>query len=904
MRAKYRASCAVAAILAGCGAAAAAYAAEATADTTGGAAVEEIVVTAQRRNESVQNVPMTVQAITGATLTQLNVENMQELIRFTPNVTYASNGPGQGNIFMRGLSTGFLGGQSSSTIASFPNVAVYLDDQSMSFPSHNEDVYLVDMERVEVLEGPQGTLFGGGAEAGAVRYITNKPKLNVFEANAEASYGLTAGGGPNASGNLMINIPLVRDKLALRIAAYDEHQGGYLDNVATTFTRNNADPGNFYLGIPPTAGRCPNGGTAPASGFCTLPNQSVNNNTIAGKNSNPTDYQGLRASLKWDVNPDWEVLITESLQNLDAEGSPYSYPFSSELTLNGGLIPLKPLQVTQFVPAYYRDRLENTAWTVSGKIGPLKAVYTGGYSDRKISNQVDYTNYSRSVGGILYECTGPSSYWGGTTTKCYSPLSYWNDQTHSTHLSNEIRINSPDDWRLRFIIGGYQENFRIYDVMNFNYKTIPTCTTAYNSAVNAAAFPCLANIAPLPGTTTNDPSVRGDNTGFGEDTQRGYDQYAIFASFDFDIIPNKLTITAGTRWYDYEEFEVGSQYSVDDLSCDNTPPPATGGPAVCYGGGLDINAEKYRVSYTGFKSRANLTWHVNSNTLAYFTFSEGFRPGGFNRSNHKKVLKDANGAPQFEYNGPYAPDSLTNYEIGIKTALFDHRLQVNLSAYYMDWDNVQFAIFDPPVNINTTFIHNGPNYNVQGVEAQVVARPFEGVTFQGSASYNHDTQTSAPCLVSNLATSSTFGHCITDALSRDGTFGPFPNPFGDLGSAPAFSPDFKGNVRLRYDWHVADYSAFVSVGGSYVGSMYSQPASYPLGDPFIIPTTTTLRYFQPDYGTLDASIGISRGQWRAEIYGTNLTNSHASTFTTSGEFIKSEVPLRPAVVALKIGASF
>ncbi len=721
MKSKYRISCAAAALLAGISGSAWA-ADEGSAPTTG---VEEIVVTAQRRTENLEKVPLTVQAFTGTTLRQLNAVNAQDLIKYTPNVTYASNGPGQGNIFMRGLSTGFLGGQSSSTIASFPNVAVYLDDQSLSFPSRNEDVYLVDMDRVEVLEGPQGTLFGGGAEAGAVRYITNKPKLNVFEANAEAGYGLTVGGAANASGNVTINLPLITDKLAVRITAYDEHQGGYIDNVPSTFTRNNADPGNFYLGIPPTAGKCPNGGIAPASGFCTIPNQTVNNNQIAGKNANPTDYQGLRASVKWQINPDWDVLITESLQNIDAEGPKYTYPYSSELTLNGGLTPLKPLQVTEFVPSYYKDRFENTAWTVNGKIGPLKAVYTGGYSDRKISDQADYTNYSRTVGGIQYECTGPASYYGGTSTTCYSPLAYWNDSTHATHLSNEVRFSSPDDWRLRFIVGGYQENFRIYDNMNFNYKSIPTCTAAYYAAVNSTQFPCVANVGPLPGTTTNVPGLRGDNTGFGEDTQRGYDQYAVFGSVDFDIIPNKLTISGGTRYYDYEEFERGSQYSASDPSCANVAAPASG-PAGCFAAGLNIDAENYKSRYTGFKSRAGLTWHVDDNTLAYFTFSQGFRPGGFNRSNHKKVLKDANGNPQFEYNGPYAPDSLTNYEVGLKTTLFDHRLQLNLSAYYMDWDSVQFAIFDPPVNINTTFIHNGPSYNVKGVEGAVHRPPVRG----------------------------------------------------------------------------------------------------------------------------------------------------------------------------------
>ena len=107
-------------------------------------------------------------------------QTLDDLLNYTPNVTYGNNGPGQGEIFMRGLSTGFRGNQSSGTVGNFPNVAIYLDDQSMQFPARNVDIYMVDMKRVEVLEGPQGTLFGGGAEAGAVRYITNKPKLDTL----------------------------------------------------------------------------------------------------------------------------------------------------------------------------------------------------------------------------------------------------------------------------------------------------------------------------------------------------------------------------------------------------------------------------------------------------------------------------------------------------------------------------------------------------------------------------------------------------------------------------------------------------------------------------------------------------------------------------------------------------
>src|ERR1700682_146378 len=154
--------------------------------------IAEITVTAQRRSESIQNVPITIQAITGDQLKQLNVVNFNDLLKYTPNVTFSGNGPGTGNIFIRGLGLVGSGNQSQSTTAPFPNVALYLDDQSMQFPARNNDVYLVDMERVEVLEGPQGTLFGGGSQAGAVRYITNKPKIDVTEGNFTGGYGITA----------------------------------------------------------------------------------------------------------------------------------------------------------------------------------------------------------------------------------------------------------------------------------------------------------------------------------------------------------------------------------------------------------------------------------------------------------------------------------------------------------------------------------------------------------------------------------------------------------------------------------------------------------------------------------------------------------------------------------------
>src|SRR5271167_1813243 len=178
--------------------------------------LQEITVTATRRSQSMQDVPIAMQAFTGQALQQLNVSTFDDYIKYLPNVTSANNGPGQNEIFMRGLSAGAQPSQGSGSTGLYPNVAIYLDNQSGQLPNRNLDIYAADLDRIEVLEGPQGTLFGSGAEAGAVRYITNEPKLDVTEANVTAGYGLTSHGDPNNNVTAILNLPLIADTLAVR----------------------------------------------------------------------------------------------------------------------------------------------------------------------------------------------------------------------------------------------------------------------------------------------------------------------------------------------------------------------------------------------------------------------------------------------------------------------------------------------------------------------------------------------------------------------------------------------------------------------------------------------------------------------------------------------------------------
>ncbi len=877
-------ACAIAAILSGH-----AGAAVAATDPSASSGLQAIVVTAQRREESVQNVPITMQAITGAQLGQLGITTFDDVLKYLPNVTFGSNGPGQGSIFMRGMSAGFAGNQSSATFASFPNVATYLDDQSLQFPARNLDVYMVDMQRVEVLEGPQGTLFGGGAEAGAIRYITNKPKLDKTEGNTEASYGVTAHGDPNTSLNATLNLPLIQNRMALRATIYNDHRGGYIDNVPSKFTRSNSDTGNYYGGVTPGAnGLCPNG-LPTTTGYCVPANNQVGNNyAIAGRASNPVTYGGARAELLYQFDDDWSALLTQSYQNMEADGLFTQYPTGSDGQQLG------PWEVTAFVPAVNKDRFENTALTVNGKIGDLKAVYSGGYLIRHVDQINDYSNYTRSAYGFYYTCSGGSGFGSGTpsssTPICYSPITSWHDQVKNTHLSHEIRLSTPDDWRTRGIVGAFWEDFEIYDNMNFLYRTIPSCSPQNLANALAGGPACVGNVGPLPGTFASDPSVRNDNVAFGEDIRRGYKQTAVFASMDYDIVPKVLTITGGARYYRYSEDEVGSKYT-NPLACADVP-------NGCYAGTTNINAEHENAVYTGVKGRANLTWHITPDVMVYYTFSQGFRPGGFNRSVANKA-KDANGVPQYSSPLSYAPDSLTNNEIGWKTELLNHRLLLNGSVYRMDWKDVQFALFSPTILGNTTFVVNGPDYRIQGVELQFVAKVTEGLTVQGSGSWNRANQTSSPCLIANYPGSPNLGNCITEVKGQS-----FPNPFGALNTRPAFSPPQEFNLRARYDWSIDDLNAFVMFGANHIGHMSNQPASFVDGNTIKVPYTTWLRYDQPGYTTYDGALGVTKDNWSAEVYGQNLSNSDASLFTSSSQFIKSEVPLRPRVIGVKIGYKF
>jgi iron complex outermembrane recepter protein len=807
--------------------------------TSSAGELAEVTVTAQRRTENLQDVPIAIQAITGQSLQQLSIENFDDIVKYLPNVTVAGTGPGQGNIYMRGLSIGPGTIQGSGAIGDFPNVAVYLDDQSAQVPGRNLDIYAADLERVEVLEGPQGTLFGAGAEAGVIRYITNKPKLDVTEGTVNAGYATTAHGDPSTNADATINLPLIDHTLAVRAVIYSDTRGGYINNVAGTFARENTDLGIHYANFP--AGCGPNG-ISPSAPPCQVPpgSPTANNSNLVATAINPVTYQGIRAGALWKFQEDWTALLVQSYQNMDAQGVFYETPQSS----GSSPVNLPDLSVQLYNPSFDKDRFENTALTINGRVGDLNLVYAGAFLTRNVEQVQDYTNYARFVYADYYQCTAPAE--TGKQGQCYSPSTSWHDTERDIHQSHELRLSTPDDWRLRAIGGIFWENYIIHEQTDWLYKTAPGFTS----------------VGPPPGVTSNNPNIRADDESFFDDVTRGYKQRAAFASVDFDIVPKTLTVTAGTRYYRFDNTEVGS--AVGSFGCYGAGPPP------CLASAVNLNAEGLRTTYTGFRSRANLTWRITPDTLVYYTWSQGFRPGGFNR--------DSFYSSKLNYTTPIAftPDTLINNELGWKTQWFDHRLQIDGAVYQEDWKNVQDTFYDPAYGLGSlAFETNGPNYRVRGVELQLVARVTPGLTLTGSSSWNSSNQTNSPLLTSAN------GQPITS----------IPDPYGQPGSTLAESPPFEGNLRARYEFTVGEYHPFLQIGGQHQAHSHSSTGHFQNFD-------------QPGFSTYDAFTGIAKDTWTLQAYCENLTDTRADLFTSASQQVKAVTVNRPRTAGVKFSFKF
>jgi len=674
----------------------------------------------------------------------------------------------------------------------------------------------------------------------------------------------------------------------VNVAQNSAASGGVWSNPVGTFS------------YPAVNGQCPDG--LPNSSYCVPPGSpALNNSNLTGRAINPVTYKGIRGELLYKFNDDWDVLVTQTYQNMDAEGVFYEQPNASDGA------PLQPLQVTLFNKPFDKDKFSNTAWTVNGRLGVLKAVYTGGYLDRRIQQIADYTNYARGLYADYYQCYGPgtgSNINGGKgdpnlKPTCFSPTTTWRTvEERNEHLQHELRLATPEDWRLRGIVGAYIEDSKVYDQTEWIETTMPPCTS--NGAPGAPGNSgCLSNIGTVPGATVGRPGIQANDVSFYPDALRDTKQTAFFASVDYDIVPKALTLTLGTRHFRFSNSQVGSLTQGFTCFEQGTPPHG------CLSDSFNFDASNLRSTESGFRSRGNLTWHVTPDVMLYYTYSQGFRPGSFNQNGGSLHAYGPDGQQQFVVPKGYTSDSLTNNEIGWKTEWFDHRLQWNGAVYRENWNNVQVSFLDPGVAGNVTFDTNGQNFMVRGLETSVLALITRGLTLQGSASWNHSEQTNSPALIDGNPLSVNFGKPITETCNSAGaSCTPVVNPFGPIGAPSASSPPLQFSLRARYEFTLGDYQTFVQASAAHSGHSFTQAGANPTIAAMGFVSTTRLRFEDPAFTNIDAAVGMAKDAWNAQLFAENVANAHTSLFTNADQYIVANTPMRPRVIGVKIGYSF
>ena len=387
-------------------------------DAEQGRALEEIVVTAQKRTENLQDVAVSVQVLGAMQLEQLNIKGFEDYIEFLPTVSYTSNGPGYGILYMRGVSSGGDGVHSGS----MPSVGVYLDEQPVTTINQVLDVHIYDIARIETLAGPQGTLFGQGSQAGTLRIITNKPVLEEFQASYDLGVDTVTHGDLGYSVEGMLNIPLT-NRAAVRLVGWHETQGGYIDNV----------PGSI---------------TYAASGI------TIDNSALVKEDFNDVETTGARAALKIDLNDNWTLTPGLMYQEQDANGLWAHDPEDSG-----------DLEVVRFfADGQDEDWLQSTL-TVEGSIADRFAfVYALSHLDRNTDSVYDYSGYAEYLED-LYAYYGYDCYRYDSLGNCTDPSQFVDSNERFTRLSHEVRLQSSGEGRFQWIAGlFYQKQVHDFDL--------------------------------------------------------------------------------------------------------------------------------------------------------------------------------------------------------------------------------------------------------------------------------------------------------------------------------------------------------------------------------------------------------------------------------------------------------
>jgi len=758
----------------------------------------EIIVTATKRSESIQDVPMSIQALDTERLEDLNVSSFEDYAQHLPSVTFQQLSPGFARTFMRGVASGDNGNHSGP----LPSVGIYLDEQPVSTITGALDIHVYDIARVEALAGPQGTLYGASSLAGTVRIITNQPDPTGFAAGYSVEGNTIDGGGSGYVAEGFVNIPL-SSRAAIRLVGWNEHQGGYIDNVAGTRTYPTCDAGA-------------NNGT------CTISNAA-----IAEDDYNPVDVVGGRAALRIDLNDSWTITPSIMGQQTQTEGV---FGFDPDVG---------DLAVTHFLPEESDDSWVQAALTINGSISNLDITYAGAFMRRDVDTQMDYSDYS-----FFYDTLSGYYMYDETGVLYTDPSQAIIGRDRYTKESHELRIATPGDYRLRFI-GGLFYQRQTHDIEQ-RYV--------------------IANMF-------DDYEVPGwDDTIWLTEQDRIDRDWAAFGQVAFDFT-DRLTATVGLRAFRSNNtlvgfFGYGAGFSggTGEAACFD-PTDYEGAPCINLDRGIEEEGTTHSV---------NLTYDVSPDIMIYGTWSSGFRPGGVNRRIFQTPF--------------YSSDTLTNYELGIKSDWADGRFRWNAAIFQQDWDDFQFSFLGQN---GLTEVRNGGAARIRGIESDIAWRPNDQFTLTGAAMFIDSEINQNYCSLIPVPPPDPWEQTTN-----------CPSPDSDLlapeGTQLPVTPDIKADLTARYEFPFMGAEAYAQ------GSVVYQSGA-----------TQDLRSFEsgiigslPSYTSVDLAVGFDFNLFDLDFFIRNVTDERGELYRYTECQIAVcggtaySVPIRPRTLAVRVSRTF
>ncbi len=804
---------------------------------TDGNELGEIIVTAQKRAEDLQKVPISIQVLSGEKLDQLQVTSFDDYAKFLPSLSYQSLGPGQAQLYFRGITSGADGLHAGSTSAT----GLYLDETPITTIANSVDLHVYDIQRVEALAGPQGTLYGASSLSGTLRIITNKPDPSGFSGGYDIKADKCRSGNGGGEFEGFVNIPL-SEHAAIRLVGYYERDGGYIDNVPGTRTYQLTTTGAPALCNEPSS---PLFGQQNVN--CPI---TINNSAFVKNNFNDEETFGGRAELKVDLNDRWTISPTVIYQSLKTNGA---FIFDPKIG---------DLQVQDFTPDISSDHWFQTALTVEGKISDYDLVYSGGYFGRDTYIQSDYSEYN-----VAYDYYGYSRF-RNSAGQLIDPTQNQVQADRYTKLTQEVRLSSPATDIVHFVTGLFYQ--RQTDAIRDEYLV-------QNLGSSAAYDFSVPGQAPNLYLTQQD-RVDRDYAAFFDATWNVSQQWKISAGIREFKADNTLYGFFGfNNLYVDENNGDNFAHGSGDSTCNPplanpTTPNIPGSNRPC------INTDK-SVEESGETHRINATYQIDPDHMVYATYSTGFRPGG----NNRRV-----GLPA------YTSDTLTNYEIGWKTAWFDHSLRFNGAVFYEDWKGLQLTV-PGPNGIND--IWNVGNANVKGIEGDVDWLIAGHLEISMGGTYVDAKTTTNFCGEQKDPQQPGFGLLFP---SCPGAAGDSNGPSAPSGTRLPVTPELKGNIVARYKFEVGDSKMFAQA------AVLHQSSSNPYLE--IGPETTTGAL--PSFTSADLSVGLARNSWNVELYLDNAFDSRGELNRTAqcgATYCYQNYrvyPIRPQQLGIKFGNKF